>query len=200
MFWRQRTRLAASKSIIFKTMKPNHVKSYSIETKLAFEYGCANFEVVCKPGVFHVDRTKYIPLLEDAGDVLTFVRPEGFGKSTIVSMLDYYYNILYESRFDELFGHLEIGKNPTEKRNAFLVFRISFSSLDTRNCDTLRRSLDNTINGAVAAFKWAYEPVFGTSIEEIKVNATNAISSFASLANFVAKSKFRSKVTSNSFT
>ena len=61
------------------------------ENKIIFKYGNPNFASVCKTGVFHVDRTNYIPLIETSGKVLTFLRPRRFGKTMFISMLDYYY-------------------------------------------------------------------------------------------------------------
>ena len=109
-------------------------------------------------------------------------------------MLDYYYNILYKDQFQELFGHLDIGKNPTSERNSYLVFSISFSSLNTKNVDSFKQSLNNTINDTVENFKNNYKSIFGTSLREIKINKTDCISSFGSLTEFVKRSKFRKKV------
>jgi hypothetical protein len=77
--------------------------------RLAFEYGNSSFGQVCKPGIFHVDRTDFIPLLEKSGRYLTFLRPRRFGKSMIVSMLEYYYDIKWTEDFQKNFGHLKIG-------------------------------------------------------------------------------------------
>jgi hypothetical protein len=41
-------------------------------------------------------------------------------------MLDYYYNILDKKRFEELFGHLETGKNATRERIRFLCLTSHF--------------------------------------------------------------------------
>jgi hypothetical protein len=198
MFLPKHTKKLSSRKHVFpsnlKIGTTNHGKWYSKESKLVFEYGNPDFAAVCKPGNFYVDRTNYIPLLEHSGKVLTFLRPRRFGKTMVVSMLDYYYNLLYKSRFDELFGHLEIGKKPTKERNSFLVFRISFSSLDTENVASFKQSLNGTLNYAVERFKNIYTPIFGASIEKIKVNENDAILSFTSLTDFVANSEFRSKV------
>jgi hypothetical protein len=171
-----------------------NAKWYSKESKLIFKYGNSDFAQVCKPGVFHVDRTNYIPLLEQSGEVLTLLRPRLFGKTMLVSMIDYYYNVLYKNRFNELFGHLRIGKSPTGGQNLYLVFRISLSNLNTENVESFEQSLNDTINNAVKRFKIDYEKVFGSSIESINVCESNGISSFTSLTDFVSKSEYRSKV------
>ena len=170
---------------------------YTKETKLIFKYGNPNFAFVCKPGVFHVDRTSYIPLLEQTGEILTFLRPRRFGKTMIVSMLDYYYNISYKDQFQELFGHLKIGKEPTGEKSSFLVFRISFSSLETDSVASFKHSLNDRLNGAVRDFKNTYKSIFKDQIEEIILNEHNGVESFTSLTDLVKKSKFRSKVSQN---
>ena len=78
--------------------------------KLTFKYGNSDFSKVCKPGIFHVDRTDFIPQLEKAGEFLTFLRPRRFGKSMIISMLEYYYDIKWKEDFQKIFGHLKVGK------------------------------------------------------------------------------------------
>jgi hypothetical protein len=67
------------------------------KNKLKFEYGNSDFKQVCKPGIFHIDRTNYIPELENVGEILTFIRPPSFGKSMIISMLEYYYDIIWKN-------------------------------------------------------------------------------------------------------
>jgi hypothetical protein len=69
-----------------------------------FEYGTEYFPLVCRKGVFHVDKTTFIPQLEKAGRCLVFLRPRRFGKSLLVSMLEHYYDVLYKDRFQVLFG------------------------------------------------------------------------------------------------
>lgn len=45
-----------------------------------------------------------------------FIRPRRFGKSLFISMLENYYDINKKDKFEELFGDLYIGKNPTEEK------------------------------------------------------------------------------------
>ncbi|MEI6387410.1 MAG: AAA family ATPase [Spirochaetota bacterium] len=44
-------------------------------------------------------------------------------------MLDCYYDIRRKEKFEELFGHLDIGRNPTGERNSYMVLRLNFSTV-----------------------------------------------------------------------
>jgi hypothetical protein len=147
-----------------------------------------------------VDKTAYIPKLEQAGTVLVFLRPRRFGKSVIVSMLEYCYDILYKERFHELFGHLEVGKNPTPEANSYLVFRISFASLNTSSVESFEESLNNRIRTQVKIFlsKYKNHPackgIFDSFTDERIDAERDAINLFIWLAGVIASSRFRNKV------
>ncbi|MCP4111617.1 MAG: AAA family ATPase, partial [Desulfobacteraceae bacterium] len=79
---------------------------------MKFPYGICDFREIITKGHFYCDRTDRIHLLE-RGKYLLFLRPRRFGKSLLLSMLANYYDVALEDRFRELFGHLEIGRNPT---------------------------------------------------------------------------------------
>jgi hypothetical protein len=57
---------------------------------MRFPYGIADFQAIIDEGYFHVDRTDRIPLLEEAGKQLLFLRPRRFGKSLWLSTLENY--------------------------------------------------------------------------------------------------------------
>ncbi len=78
------------------------------EKKVKYPYGKALFEKIREGGFEYVDKTKFIKILEDTGDCITFLRPRRFGKSLFTSMLRCYYDVAYKDRFDELFGGLYI--------------------------------------------------------------------------------------------
>lgn len=61
---------------------------------MLFPYGISDFEQVIDEGYLYVDRTDRIPLLENAGEQLLFLRPRRFGKSLLLSMLENYYERL----------------------------------------------------------------------------------------------------------
>ncbi len=93
-------------------------------------YGISNFEVLREKNYLYVDKTSYIELLDRYAPYNFFIRPRRFGKSLFISMLENYYDINKKDKFEKLFGDLYIGKNPTEERNSFLVWKISFAGVD----------------------------------------------------------------------
>jgi hypothetical protein len=92
-------------------------------------YGTTDYkEIVLENGYF-VDKTDYIEKLEMVKNPV-FLRPRRFGKSFLCSMLRYYYDLNYASRFTELFGHTWIGQHPTPNRNRFIVLNLNFSNIE----------------------------------------------------------------------
>lgn len=59
-------------------------------------YGISNFVEVVEQNQYYVDKTMYLPLLEDQPSNLFFIRPRRFGKSIFLSMLRAYYDIARE--------------------------------------------------------------------------------------------------------
>jgi len=94
---------------------------------MKFGYGVSDFGKIILNGYFYQDRTALIPTLESAGEQLIFIRPRRFGKSLLLSMLSYYYDVNYAEDFETLFGKLAIGKNPTQYHNQYLVMKWDFS-------------------------------------------------------------------------
>jgi hypothetical protein len=169
-------------------------KLENIKRTITFEYGNPDFYTISRLGVFHVDRTDYITHLETSGKILTFLRPRRFGKSVIVHMLGYYYDVLQKENFNEIFGHLKIETNPTPERNSYLIFKISFDSLNMKDLVSFEQSLNERINSSVKQFKEKYRPFFGDIIDKIKIANEDSTSSFRSLADFIERSKFKRKV------
>ena len=90
-------------------------------------YGVARFEEVREKNRYYVDKTMYLPLLEDTGDYLFLIRPRRFGKSVFVSMMQAYYDIAKADKFDRLFDGLWIHEHPTPLKNSFQVIYFDFS-------------------------------------------------------------------------
>ena len=94
-------------------------------------YGVARFEEVRNENFYYVDKTMYLPLLENVSKYLFLIRPRRFGKSVFVSMMQAYYDIAKADRFDTLFDGLWIKEHPTPLKNAFQVIYFDFSIIGT---------------------------------------------------------------------
>ena len=92
-------------------------------------YGVADFESVMERDLYYVDKTMFLPELENQPDTQIFIRPRRFGKSLFISMMRAYYDKACADRFDELFGSLWIGKHPTPLRNKYQVLYLDFSRI-----------------------------------------------------------------------
>jgi hypothetical protein len=134
--------------------------------KIQFPYGTTDFYRLITEGEYYIDRTNYIPLLEDHGIVLLFLRPPRFGKSLLLSMLENYYDVKKAAEFDRLFGHLAIGQNPTPRRNSYFVLHWDFSAVQTSGtADQVLASLYQHINDSVQVFKSHYQDMLDHEIE-----------------------------------
>ena len=96
-------------------------------------YGMSNFEEVILGNYYYVDKSIYIRKIEVSASSFFYIRPRRFGKSLFLSMLENYYDMNKKDKFDAIFGNLEIGKNPTEKRNTYAVMRLDFSIVYSYN-------------------------------------------------------------------
>jgi len=113
-------------------------------------YGISNFGQMRAEGFFYADKTPFIPVLEAGYRYVVFLRPRRFGKSTLVSMLEHYYDLGRRDRFDELFRGLWVHEHPTSERNSYLVLTLDFSSVATdRGQDALLRTFFEVVRGAV---------------------------------------------------
>ncbi len=93
-------------------------------------YGNADFAEIRRKGSFYVDKTPFLPVLESdefGYKNLVFLRPRRFGKSLLVSMMSYYYDLSRAKEFDELFGGLWVHEHPTPEKNKYLVLNLNFS-------------------------------------------------------------------------
>ena len=94
------------------------MEKYIAPDRKRIPYGMMNFAVIRRDDCYYVDKTRFIPMIEEADKFFFFIRPRRFGKSLTVNMLQHYYDILAKDKFDALFGDLYIGKHPTRDRNS----------------------------------------------------------------------------------
>nr|VFJ51757.1 MAG: PD-(D/E)XK nuclease superfamily protein [Candidatus Kentron sp. FW] len=151
---------------------------------MKFPYGISDFDSLITRRFHYVDRTDHIPLLEAAGDQLLFLRPRRFGKSLLLSMLENYYDINKADRFEELFGDLAIGRNPSAERNQYFVLKWDFSEVSAAgDAEEIKRNLYDYLNGRISKFSTYYREAL--SEYPIRVDGQNALASFQSLLDAV---------------
>ncbi len=92
-------------------------------------YGMMNFEDIRLENYYYVDKTAFIPMIEQADRFFFFFRPRRFGKSLTLNLLQHYYDVRAKDKFDTLFGDLYIGQYPTHDRNSYLVLKLNFSGI-----------------------------------------------------------------------
>jgi hypothetical protein len=150
---------------------------------MKFPYGIADFYQLRTGDYFYVDRTAHIRTIEDAGVQLLFLRPRRFGKSLLLSTLENYYDLAKAEAFDQLFGNLAIGQNPTPKRNQYFVLKWDFSGVEPGGTpQEVRDRLHKHINDQIQDFGVKYQAHLDRSIT---IESNNAMSSFRSLLSAV---------------
>ena len=151
---------------------------------MKFPYGISDFKSITTQGYYYCDRTDRIPLLENSKSQL-FIRPRRFGKSLVLSMLENYYDVAMADEFDEIFGDLAIGKNPTRLRNSYFILKWDFSCVDTTgSVEDLKRSLYNHLNVRIESFIRYY--VFeGYDLPPVNIKYDDALYSIQSLLSSV---------------
>jgi hypothetical protein len=156
---------------------------------MKFPYGICDFHKIITQNYFYIDRTGLIPALEQAGEQLLFLRPRRFGKSLLLSMLENYYDLAKADQFELLFGHLDIGSNPSSTHNHYLVMKWDFSMVESQGeAYRIRHSLHAHINNAIIRFNDYYTSLLP---RQITINADNALSSFESLLTIIQATSYQ---------
>lgn len=149
---------------------------------MKFPYGISDFHALITEGYYYCDRTDRIPLLEETGKYLLFIRPRRFGKSLLLSTLRNYYDLTRKDRFKEMFGRLKIGPNPSSLHNRYLILQWDFSCVDpTGSPADIRRALYSHINACIHGFYKRYRGV----IKAEKIDSENAVTSLKYLLTAV---------------
>lgn len=128
-------------------------------------YGMMNFIDVREDDCYYVDKTHYIPLIENANKYFFYIRPRRFGKSLTISMLRHYYNILEADKFEKWYGDLYIGKHPTPERNSYLIIYLNFAVVNAE-LKSYRESLDAHCNTEFNFFCDVYAQYLPEGIKE----------------------------------
>ena len=137
----------------------------SSERKL-LPYGMMNFADIRLDNYYYVDKTSFIPVIEQSDRFFFFIRPRRFGKSLTLNMLQHYYDVRTRDKFDALFGDLYIGKHPTRDRNSYLVLYLNFSGI-SGELHNYRQGLDAHCNTSFDYFCDIYAEYLPQGIKEV---------------------------------
>lgn len=83
---------------------------YIVPNRKRLPYGMMNFAVIRREDYYYVDKTRFIPMIEQADRFFFFIRPRRFGKSLTLNVLQHYYDVRTRDKFNDLFGDLYIGE------------------------------------------------------------------------------------------
>ena len=137
----------------------------SNRSKKQILYGEANYKNMVLENGYYVDKTGFISLLEKYKNPV-FLRPRRFGKSLWCTTLAYYYDINEKDNFEKLFGHTNIGKNPTPWHNHFMILSLDFSVVNpTGGIDDIMHRFNQQCNIALQSIIWRYGKYFSKSME-----------------------------------
>ena len=128
-------------------------------------YGINDFEAVIEQNQYYVDKTMYLPLLENQPSNIFFIRPRRFGKSIFLSMLHAYYDCSKKEKFQTLFGDLWVGKHPTPLQGKYQVLHLDFSYVGG-SIDKLEENFDMYLRVKLDGFMRIYQEFYLTDFKE----------------------------------
>ena len=131
-------------------------------------YGISDFKQLRRDGFYFVDKTRYIPVMEDTDNFLFLIRPRRFGKSIFLSMLRAYYDINERDKFQQLFEGLWIVDNETPERGKYQIMYFDYSRIGGKT-DVLEENFDRYCCGVVDNFAKKYQHFYDEGfVEEVK--------------------------------
>jgi len=127
-------------------------------------YGISNFKKLISEDYLYMDKTDFIQTIEQDSPYLVMLRPRRFGKSLLLSTLQYYYDEQEAQNFDSLFGHLIVGQNPTVQKNSYKILFFEFSRIETDNKEHIERDFQENVYLTIREFLTKYH--YNNSIEK----------------------------------
>ena len=148
-------------------------------------YGINDFEAVIEQNQYYVDKTMYLPLLENQPSNIIFIRPRRFGKSIFLSMLHAYYDCSKKEKFQTLFGDLWVGKHPTPLQGKYQVLHLDFSYVGG-SIDKLEENFDMYLRVKLDGFMRIYQDSYLEDIKEKFFKSDSAAEKLALLQDEAA--------------
>ena len=147
--------------------------------------GINDFEAVIEQNQYYVDKTMYLPLLENQPSNIIFIRPRRFGKSIFLSMLHAYYDCSKKEKFQTLFGDLWVGKHPTPLQGKYQVLHLDFSYVGG-SIDKLEENFDMYLRVKLDGFMRIYQDSYLEDFKEKFFKSDSATEKLALLQDETA--------------
>jgi Predicted AAA-ATPase/PD-(D/E)XK nuclease superfamily len=143
-------------------------------------YGVSDYEAIRLDNSYYVDKTRFLREIEEAGKYLFFIRPRRFGKSLFLSVMETYYDIAKEDKFELFYKGTDIFKESTEEKNSYLILKFNFSAVNP-DINNVESSFNFYVEGVGEVFISKYHEFLGVDKLETKKefkgakNATDAV-------------------------
>ncbi|MDM8518637.1 AAA family ATPase [Anaerolineales bacterium HSG6] len=149
-------------------------------------YGLASYKRIREENCYYLDKTNYIPLLEETGKFLFFIRPRRFGKSSLLTVLESYYDINRQEQFEFLFKGTYIYDQPTSEKNSYLILKLNFSQIDP-HLDKVEASFEEYLEETVLLFGQKYRQFLGDDYFEMMRLKKTVYGKVRFLLNYVGR-------------
>ena len=148
-------------------------------------YGINDFEAIIEQNQYYVDKTMYLPLLENQPSNIFFIRPRRFGKSIFLSMLHAYYDCSKKEKFQALFGDLWVGKHPTPLQGKYQILHLDFSYVGGR-IEKLEENFNVYLRVKLDGFMRIYKDSYPEDVKEKFFKSDSAAEKLALLQDETA--------------
>ena len=148
-------------------------------------YGINDFEAVIEQNQYYVDKTMYLPLLENQPSNIFFIRPRRFGKSIFLSMLHAYYDCSKKEKFQALFGDLWVGKHPTPLQGKYQILHLDFSYVGG-SIEKLEENFNMYLRVKLDGFMRVYQEFYLADFKEKFFKSDSAVEKLALLQDETA--------------
>ena len=148
-------------------------------------YGINDFEAVIEQNQYYVDKTMYLPLLENQPSNIFFIRPRRFGKSIFLSMLHAYYDCSKKEKFQTLFGDLWVGKHPSPLQGKYQILHLDFSYVGG-SIEKLEENFNMYLRVKLDGFMRIYQDSYPEDVKEKFFKSDSAAEKLALLQDETA--------------
>ena len=144
--------------------------------------GIDNFKEIIENDYYYIDKSKAIEdLLTNKAKIILYTRPRRFGKSLLLSTLDYFFNIEKKEVNKSLFDGLYISKSDCmEYFGKYPVIRLDFKDLKGNSFESVLESLKSLMSITYSKFRYLQDSIE----EENKIKFTNILLEQGSIEDY----------------